>query len=96
MGVEEILNQIPDRDHLYVTIDIDALDPSIAPGTTSPCFNGMTYKEMRDLLIGIASRGSVIGFDLVEVNPFLDPVGLTQSAAVMLILEFLGAIFDKN
>jgi agmatinase len=55
----------------------------------------MTYKEMKDLLTGIASRSKVVGFDLVEVNPFLDSVGLTQSAAVMIILEFLGTIFKK-
>lgn len=95
-GVKKVLDQIPGQGNLYVTIDIDALDPSIAPGTTSPDFDGMTYMEMRDLLIGIASQGSVIGFDLVEVNPFLDPAGLTQSAAVTLILQFLGAIFDKH
>jgi agmatinase len=56
----------------------------------------MTYCEIRDLLRGIASRGRVVGFDLVEINPFLDVVGLTQSAAVMIILEFLGAIFDEK
>jgi len=94
-GIKEVLRQIP-RGNLYVTIDIDVLDPSIAPGTSSPEFEGMTYKEMKDLLKGIASRGKVVGFDLVEVNPFLDSVGLTQSAAVMIILEFLGAIFDKK
>ena len=56
----------------------------------------MTYKEMKVLLTGIASRSKVVGFDLVEVNPFLDSVGLTQSAAVMIILEFLGAIFKPT
>ena len=94
-GVDEVLRQIP-KGNLYVTIDIDVLDPSIAPGTSSPEFDGMTYHEMRVLLKGIASRGKVVGFDLTEVNPFLDTVGLTQSAAVMMILEFLGAIFEKR
>ncbi len=94
-GIEEVLPQIP-KGNLYVTIDIDVLDPSIAPGTSSPEFDGMTYREMRDLLKGVASRGKVVGFDLTEVNPFLDMVGLTQSAAVMIILEFLGAIFEKR
>ncbi len=56
----------------------------------------MAYKEIKELLTGIASHGKVIGFDVVEVNPFLDAVGLTQSAAVMIILEFLGAIFDRK
>ena len=94
-GVKRVLRQIP-RGSLYVTIDVDVLDPSIAPGTSSPEFDGMTYKEMKNLLKGIVSRGKVVGFDLVEVNPFLDQVGLTQSAAVMIILEFLGGIFDKK
>jgi agmatinase len=94
-GVDEVLRKIP-KGNIYVTIDIDVLDPSIAPGTSSPEFDGMTYREIRDLSKGIASRGRVVGFDLVEINPFLDAVGLTQSAAAMLILEFLGAIFDKR
>jgi agmatinase len=95
-GIEEVLRQIPDGGNLYVTIDIDVLDPSIAPGTSSPEFDGMTYGEIKDLLTRIASHGKVVGFDLVEVNPFLDAVGLTQSAAVMIILEFLGAIFEQK
>jgi agmatinase len=95
-GLEKILAQIPDSGNLYVTIDIDVLDPSIAPGTSSPEFDGMTYGEAGGLLKGIVSRGKVIGFDVVEVNPFLDPIGLTQSAATMIILEFLGAIFDRR
>jgi agmatinase len=93
-GVDGVLRKIP-KGNLYVTIDIDVLDPSIAPGTSSPEFDGMIYHEIRDLLEGVASRGKVVGFDLVEVNPFLDAIGLTQSAAVMIILDFLGAIFKK-
>jgi agmatinase len=96
MGIERIIQHIPDQGNLYVTIDIDVLDPSIAPGTSSPEFDGMTYREMRNLLTGAASRRKVVGFDLVEVNPYLDPIGLTQSAAVTIILEFLGTIFDKE
>jgi len=95
VGMKKVIQGIP-KGNIYVTIDIDVLDASIAPGTSSPEFDGMTYHEIKDLLKGIASRGKVVGFDLVEVNPFLDAVGLTQSAAVMIILEFLGAIFDKK
>jgi len=94
-GIAEVLREIP-KGNLYVTIDIDVLDPSVAPGTSSPEFDGMTYHEMRVLLKGIASRGKVVGFDLTEVNPFLDAVGLTQSAAVTIILEFLAAIFEQR
>ncbi len=95
-GIEEVLRNIPHQENLYVTIDIDVLDPSIAPGTSSPEFDGMTYREIKDLLTAVASRGKVAGFDLVEVNPFLDPIGLTQSAAVTIILEFLGALVEPR
>ena len=95
-GVEEVLRSLPDGGNLYVTIDIDVLDPSIAPGTSSPEFDGMTYREIKNLLTSAASRSKVVGFDLVEVNPFLDSIGLTQSAAVTVILEFLGAIFARG
>ena len=96
IGTESIIQQIPDQGNLYVTLDIDVLDPSIAPGTSSPECDGMTYREIKDLLTAVASRKKVVGFDLVEVNPFLDSIGLTQSTAVMMVLEFLGSIFDKN
>ncbi len=95
-GIEEVLRTIPDQGNLYVTIDIDVLDPSIAPGTSSPEFDGMTRRELKELLTAVASRGNVVGLDLVEVNPFLDPIGLTQSAAVTIILEFLAAIFERR
>jgi agmatinase len=95
-GIKEVLRSIPDQGNLYVTIDIDVLVPSIAPGTSSPEFEGMTYREIKELLASVAGHSRVVGFDLVEVNPFLDPIGLTQSLAVMIILEFLGAIFDQR
>lgn len=96
MGVAKVLGQVPDGGNVYVTIDIDAFDPSIAPGTTTPTHGGMTYREMKTLLAGIASRAKVVGFDLVCVNPYFDPVGITQMLAVSIIREFLGAIFDKR
>ncbi len=93
-GIEAVLQEVPRQGNLYVTIDIDVLDPSIAPGTSSPEFDGMTYREIKELLTTLALQRKVVGFDLVEVNPFLDPIGLTQSAAVLIILEFLGTLFD--
>lgn len=92
-GVPAILERIPRLDRYYVTVDIDALDPGIAPGTSSPEPDGLTYRQLRDLLRGMAGKGRILGMDLVETNPFLDPIGLTQSLAASTILEFLAAIF---
>ena len=93
-GVEAIIDRFPKGNNCYATVDIDVLDPSIAPGTGAPCPDGLLYRELKELLKGVANSGKVVGLDLVEVNPLIDPTGLTASVATMTILEFLAAIFD--
>ncbi len=96
-GVAAILDNLPMRhNRVYVSIDIDALDPAIAPGTGSPEFDGFSHALLRETLRGIAARWPVVAFDLVEVSPPLDPSGLTQSLAAQIILEFTGAIFEQR
>lgn len=92
-GAAAIADQLPDMGDTYVTIDVDGLDPSIAPGTGSPTVDGLLYHELRQLMEGIARKGRVVGFDFVEVNPFVDNHGQTSLLATTAILEFLGAIF---
>ncbi|MEM0990966.1 MAG: agmatinase [Pseudomonadota bacterium] len=93
-GVAAVVDALPPLGNVYVTIDIDGLDPSIAPGTGSPTVDGLLYHEVRGLLQGIAGKANVVGFDVVEVNPMVDLNGQTSLLATTLILEFLGAIFD--
>jgi agmatinase len=95
-GVKAILDRFPKLGNTFVTIDIDGLDPSIAPGTGSPTVDGLLYHEVRGLLQGVASRAKVVGFDLVEVNPLVEPFGQTCLLASTLILEFLGPIFASR
>ena len=79
--------------YLYVSIDIDALDPSIAPGTGFAIPGGFTYREMWIILRKIAENFQVIGFDLVEVAPNLDlDNNLTLNVAAKLIVEFMSFI----
>lgn len=93
-GLGAALARVPRAERIYVTFDVDALDPGIAPGTGTPDPGGLSYIEARDLLQGIARKGRIVGFDLVEVNPWLDPTGVTPLTAAQLIIEFLAAIFD--
>lgn len=93
-GVDRALAQLPADDRLYVSIDIDGLDPGIAAGTGTPEPGGLTYPQVQALLAGVAAKGRVVGFDLVEVNPGLDPTGVTALTAAQLIVEFLAGIFD--
>ena len=80
----------------YVTVDIDSVDPSACPGTGTPEADGFNVGELVDLLRLAARKTSVVGIDLVEVNPGLDPSGLTSLAAAQIIMELLGQVFAKE
>ncbi len=95
-GVAATLDAMPELGNVYFSIDIDGLCPSIAPGTGSPTVDGLLYHEVRALVQGVAARSNVVGFDIVEVNPMVDLNGQTSLLATTLILEFLGAVFDKR
>ncbi len=95
-GADAAVDAVPPMDRCYVTIDIDALDPSIAPGTGTPEADGLSYRQIKTILSGIAKKSQVVGFDLVEVNPGLDPSGRTALFAAQLCVEFLGAIFEHR
>ena len=95
MGAKAVVDAMPEMNNIYVSIDIDGLCPSIAPGTGSPTVDGLLYHEVRALLQGVATKGRVVGFDVVEVNPMLDHHGQTSLLTTTMIAEFLGAIFDQ-
>lgn len=95
-GVEAVLEQIPARRQMYVTIDIDSLDISIAPGTGSPMPGGLDYDQITALLAGVAARGEVVAFDLVEVAPQYDPAGVTTRVASLIMLNFMAQILKQR
>ncbi|WP_088042037.1 agmatinase [Bacillus sp. EAC] len=75
---------------VYVTIDIDVLDPAHAPGTGTLEAGGITSKEMIDSILAIANSDiNVVGADLVEVAPVYDHAEQTQVAASKFIREIL-------
>lgn len=93
LGHEGVLTQIGPRKRIYVTIDIDAFCPSIAPGTGTPSHGGFLYYEVLELLQGLAKTHDIIGIDLVEVAPDYDHSGSTAILAAQILLNFLGFIF---
>jgi agmatinase len=92
-GAAASLRHIPDGKRVYVSLDIDAFDPSIAPGTGTISHGGFTYYEVRDILKELAQRTEIVGADLVEVSPPYDPTGITALLAARIGLDFIGAIF---
>jgi agmatinase len=96
MGIEEALKEMPNGEKYYVTIDIDGLDASVAPGAGSPSPGGFFYDEVSEILEAVAKKGQVIGFDLVEVNPLYDPTGVTSQIAARLIVDFINFIIREK
>lgn len=96
IGADGVLARIPAQKRYYVTMDIDAFDAGIAPGSGSPSIGGLDYYEVTDLLRGLAARGEVAGFDFVEVAPQYDLTEVTAQLAARVILDFLGAIFYER
>ena len=92
LGVSKIINQIPNNIPYYVTIDIDAFDPSIASGTGTPSHGGFLYYEILELIDLIAQNGKIIGMDLVEVAPDYDITTSTTTLAAQLLLNSIGRI----
>ena len=72
----------------YISFDIDVIDPSMAPGTGTPEIGGLTTREAQ-ALIRLLRPLNIIGADLVEVSPPLDPSGGTALAAAVLMFELL-------
>jgi agmatinase len=77
---------------VYLTVDIDALDPAFAPGTGTPEPGGFQTRELRWAVRTIASRLDLCAMDLVEVSPPYDVAGITALAGHRLVLEALSGI----
>jgi agmatinase len=95
-GIGTVLEEIGELGNYYLSLDIDGLDPSIAPGTESPEADGVSYRQAKQLFRGLASRGKLVGVDIVEVNPYLDHAELTQHIAVQLLLEAIASAFQAK
>jgi len=80
---------------VFVTFDIDAVDPAFAPGTGTPEVGGFTSGEALDLVRGL--RGlNIVGFDIVEVLPEYDPADVTALLAANIVFQFISIIAARN
>ncbi|MFC4770156.1 agmatinase [Effusibacillus consociatus] len=87
--LKKVLPELKDRP-VYVTVDIDVLDPAFAPGTGTAEPGGITSQELLQSIHAIAEAGlHVVGFDIVEVAPGIDPSELSQIVASKVIREVL-------
>ena len=79
------------RSPVYVTVDVDVLDPAFAPGTGTPEPGGLSSRELLSILRGLAELGlDVVAADVVEVSPSYDADGITATAAAAVAYDLLG------
>jgi len=92
-GIERVLAQIPASQSIYITFDVDVMDPTLAPGTGTLEPDGLNFSEIDGLLKGVTSKGRLIGMDIVEVNPMRDGSTRTEQTAIRLLIDTLSAAF---
>ncbi len=94
IGLSETISRVRERvgnDKVFLTFDIDFLDPVYAPGTGTPEIAGFTSAEAQHMLRQLTGL-NFIGFDLVEVLPALDPSEVTALTAASIVFEFLSLL----
>jgi agmatinase len=79
LGAEALAGQL--TDNVYITFDLDALDSSVMPAVGTPEPGGLLWDEVSDLLMTVARRHRIVGFDVTELAPSLGPRSAAQLAA---------------
>lgn len=80
---------LPKGTPVYLTVDLDVLDPSEFPGTGTPEAGGLSFEALRRALMDVFARFQVVAFDLVELAPMLDASGRSTALACKLLRECL-------
>lgn len=90
--IDEVLEEISGASALFLSVDIDVLDPAFAPGTGTPEPGGMATRELLRAVRRLAIEKDLAGMEVVEVSPPYDHAGITAMAAHRVVLEALSAV----
>ena len=87
-GLEKALEEMKGHP-VYVTVDLDVLDPSIFPGTGTPEAGGVSFLELLNSILMVCRKADIVGCDVNELCPPYDPTGVSTAVAGKIIREFL-------
>lgn len=90
--LSSVLARLPRGKNVYLSVDVDGFDPSVIPGTSSPEPDGLTYAQGMAILAETARHNTIVGLDVVELAPNLDPTGRSELLMARLIMETLCAV----
>jgi len=88
VGLKEAVEALKDKP-VYLTIDLDVLDPSVFPGTGTPEAGGVTFKELLGALDEVAKLNNLVGADMVELSPHYDHSGGSTAVAAKTLRELI-------
>ncbi len=87
-GLDKVVEKIKDKP-VYITIDLDVLDPSVFPGTGTPEPGGVQYKDLLWTFDQFEKLNHIVGVDIVELSPYLDPSGASNAVAAKSLRELI-------
>ncbi|MFU0824428.1 agmatinase [Clostridium sp.] len=90
-GLDDAIREIGSNP-VYITIDLDVLDPSVFPGTGTPEAGGISFHEMMDAILKMKDL-NVVGLDVVELSPHYDPSGVSNAVACKIVRELALAVY---
>ncbi|SDR61326.1 agmatinase [Rhizobiales bacterium GAS191] len=91
-GVAQVLDLVPPGSNVLITLDCDALDPSVMPAVIGRAPGGLSYWQVLELIEGIAERGRIAAFDLVEFMPARDVAGQGALVAGRIVAHVIGLL----
>jgi len=89
--LQSVVAKIKDKP-VYITIDLDVLDPSVMPGTGTPEPGGITFNQLLEIINELKALENVVGFDLVELSPKYDISGISTAVACKTLREMTLAV----
>lgn len=90
-GLAEAVDKLKGK-NVYLTVDLDVLDPSVFPGTGTPEAGGVTFEELRKAVTLVCSRLNIVGCDVNELSPVYDQSGVSTAVTCKIIREMLLAM----
>jgi formiminoglutamase len=100
LGIQKVLDDALERassgtDGIYVSLDIDVMDPAFVLGTNSPCSGGLAPEAILDAVHRLGASPLVRALDIVEVDPLKDLKGMSLRLAAMILLSFLSGVRER-
>ena len=95
-GLSAVIEAIPENSNLFVTLDIDSMDPAVVPAVIGPAPGGFSYWDMVTLLERASSRAKIVGFDLAELMPGADVGGRGALVAARIVAVMMGLISSQR